>query len=77
MLQRRRWNNSTFVNLGMMLLKPKLWLQLKTLPVMVFTTFDFISSYFLPTNAILLIYSVWSPVVSALSDSLNLNISIG
>lgn len=32
--QRRRWNNSTFVNILMMAINWRLYLQLKTLPIM-------------------------------------------
>lgn len=62
MLQRRRWNNSTFVNLIMMILRPKLWLQLKTIPIMIFTFYDLIGSYLIPTNALLILSLIWDPL---------------
>jgi len=69
--QRRRWNNSTFVNLVVMIVRPQLWLQLKTIPVMIFTLFDLIGSYFLPVNAILFTIQIWNPLFIAVSDYLN------
>eukprot|EP01114_Cavostelium_apophysatum_P013196 TRINITY_DN3137_c0_g1_i1.p1 TRINITY_DN3137_c0_g1~~TRINITY_DN3137_c0_g1_i1.p1 ORF type:complete len:794 (-),score=191.04 TRINITY_DN3137_c0_g1_i1:1423-3804(-) len=65
--QRRRWNNSTFVNLAVMLTSRTLWFQWKTFPVMIFTTFDLFGSYFLPVNAILFVTQIWDPFFSDLS----------
>lgn len=76
MLQRRRWNNSTFVNVLMMLLSHKLYFQFKTFPIIVFAFFDFFSSYLLPANAIILMYCIWGPVVQALSEVFNVSITI-
>jgi len=70
--QRRRWNNSTFVNLVIMLLRPSLWLQFKTIPVMIFTCFDLFGSYFLPVNAILFVNQIWEPFFRDLFKSIDI-----
>jgi len=70
--QRRRWNNSTFVNLVVMLLRPGLWFQAKTFPVMIFTMFDLFGSYFLPVNAILFVAQIWEPLFREVSNYLDL-----
>jgi len=74
--QRRRWNNSTFVNLVIMILRPPLWLQFKTFPIMIFTLFDLIGSYFLPVNAILFTIQIWNPLFKQLSDWIDLGFEV-
>jgi len=75
LLQRRRWNNSTFVNLVMMALRPKLWLQAKTFPIMIFSIFDLVGAYLLPANAIMLMLGIWGPFFEWCSYTLNMDIS--
>ena len=61
----------------MMLLKPRLWFQFKTLPIMIFTCFDFFSAYLLPANSIVLMYTVWNEAVEGINTYLELDITIG
>jgi cellulose synthase/poly-beta-1,6-N-acetylglucosamine synthase-like glycosyltransferase len=68
MLQRRRWNNSTFINLVMMVIRPKLWTQLKTIPIMVFALFDLVGAYLMPANAVLLMIYIWDPFFQVIND---------
>jgi len=72
--QRRRWNNSTFVNLASMLTKKSLWVQAKTFPIMIFTTFDLIGSYLSPANSAILMTIIWSPLFRWISLHLNYTI---
>jgi hypothetical protein len=58
-----------------MLLKPKLWFQLKTFPIMIFTIFDFIGAYLLPANSILLMRGIWGPAVEVVSDYFGMDVS--
>eukprot|EP01114_Cavostelium_apophysatum_P009296 TRINITY_DN223_c0_g1_i1.p1 TRINITY_DN223_c0_g1~~TRINITY_DN223_c0_g1_i1.p1 ORF type:complete len:836 (+),score=267.36 TRINITY_DN223_c0_g1_i1:237-2744(+) len=66
--QRRRWNNSTFVNLACIMLKGRLWCKLRTFPIMIFSFFDLFGSYILPANAILLMYVIWQPMFDWIAD---------
>lgn len=66
--QRRRWNNSTFINLAVIITKGKLWCQLRTIPVQIFSFFDLFGSYILPANAILLMYVIWQPLFDFIRD---------
>jgi len=77
MQQRRRWNNSTFVNLLLMLSRSKMWSQCRLFPVMFFSIFDLLGSYLLPANALLIISSIWSPVVDIISSIFQFDISGG
>lgn len=60
-MQRRRWNNSTLVNLINMVLSPKLWFQKKMLLVMIFTLIDLVGTFILTANSLLLLYLIWDP----------------
>jgi len=75
LLQRRRWNNSTFINLVMMIIRPKLWTQLKTFPIMVFSAFDLVGAYLMPTNALLLMVFIWEPFFQSLNDAIGTDIN--
>jgi len=66
--QRRRWNNSTFVNLCAMVVKPGLWCIPRCIPVQIFAVLDLFGAYILPANAILLMYIVWDPLFRFIGD---------
>lgn len=74
--QRRRWNNSTFVNLAYMMPKGTLWCQLRSLPIQVFAFFDLFGAYILPANALLLMYVIWDPLFKYIRDHTNGKVDI-
>jgi cellulose synthase/poly-beta-1,6-N-acetylglucosamine synthase-like glycosyltransferase len=74
--QRRRWNNSTFVNLAAILTKGGLWCQFRTIPIQIFSFFDLFGAYILPANALLLMYVIWNPMFRWISDHTGVNINV-
>lgn len=75
LLQRRRWNNSTFVNLLTIPFKFSLWFQPKTIPILIFTFYDLIGAYLLPANSIILMALIWQPLFDQLNSTLGVSIS--
>lgn len=67
--QRRRWNNSTFVNLAMLTINVKLWKNPRMFPIMIFTLYDLIGSYLLPANALIVMGLIWVPFFNQLNIS--------
>jgi len=67
--QRRRWNNSTFVNLAAMIVKGSLWCKPRCIPIQIFATLDLFGSYILPANALLLMYIVWKPFFEYVAEN--------
>lgn len=66
--QRRRWNNSTFINLCAMVVKPSLWCTPRCIPIQIFAFLDLFGAYILPANAILLMYVIWDPMFRYIGD---------
>jgi len=73
--QRRRWNNSTFVNLAAMMTRKSLWLQAKTFPIMIFSLFDLCGSYLMPANSLILSWIIWTPLFNWISAHINYTIN--
>jgi len=59
MQQRRRWNNSTFINLAMMIFTRSLWAQPRMWFPFFFAVFDLVGSILIPANVVLILVSVW------------------
>jgi len=73
--QRRRWNNSTFINLCAMVVKPGLWCTPRCIPVQIFSLLDLFGSYILPANSLLLMYVIWNPMFEWIGDHTSIYIN--